>query len=62
MRHLADMTGAPLPAGTCVPRRPGNSAGLSLACALFLIVLIVEALVIVFAKPGLAELGLQYVT
>jgi hypothetical protein len=62
MRHLADMTGAPLSSRSRAAGRPGNSAGLSLACALFLIVLIVEALVIVFAKPGLAELGLQHVT
>lgn len=62
MRHLTDLTGAPLPTGTGAGWRPGNSAGLRLACALFLIVLIVEALVIAFAKPGLAELGLQYVT
>ena len=62
MRHLTDMTGAPLPTRTGVAGRPGNSAGLRLACALFLIVLIVEALVIAFAKPDLADLGLQYVT
>ena len=61
MRHLADITGAPLSTRTGAGR-PGNSAGLPLACALFLIVLIVEALVIAFAKPSLAELGLQYVT